>query len=173
MRIPLNFGAAVLSLCFIFSHSGAKAQTNVYTLPFADVRGARAIAFVHTGTLPQGSIFLETGGAGYTSPPNVSIVVTKGTGGGAVVTATVQNGSVTALTVQNGGSFSPLAEAKVVIDLPPNPIQGFAGSPTNTYGTIILPAGYFEMTTVISNNITIRGQGMNLTTVSGGGQGSV
>src|SRR6185503_6864714 len=96
------------------------------------------------------SVHVVDGGKGYTTPPNVAIVLTNGTGSGAVVTAVVANGSVTGLTLQNPGSYSSPASGIVVIDLPPNPLQAVIQS--NLYGTIILPAGYFEMTTVVSNN---------------------
>src|SRR5262245_39612201 len=110
MAIIRNCNLLILLACLLGFQFQGRAQTNVYTMPPAEVHGASATAFIIGGVF--NSIFLDDGGKGFTSPPNVSIVLTEGSGSGAVVVATVANGSVTGFTIQNPNSYSTLAKCK-------------------------------------------------------------
>jgi hypothetical protein len=102
--------------------------SNSTTLAVTQTRQAQGVAFAVNGTL---SVFLTNGGAGYTSPPNVTVSLTSGTGtNGTVVAGLGPDGSVNSLTVQNPGNYSSPAEVSITIDPPPNPIQAAISNAT-------------------------------------------
>lgn len=142
--------------------------TNSISIPVQSTRQAKAVGFAVNGVL---SVYLTDPGAGYTTAPNVTVTITSGTGTAGTVAASVASGGVSALTIQNQGSYSALANVTVTIDPPPNPIQ--MALTNSTQAVIVLPAGSFDANTVISRSVTIRGQGANLTTVTGGNRDSV
>jgi VCBS repeat-containing protein len=144
------------------------APSNSVTLATTQLRQAKAVGFAISNTL---SVFITDPGAGYTSPPNVTVQITAGSGTPGTVVAGVANGAVNSLTIQNNGSYNSTASVNVTIDPPPNPIQ--AAISNSTSSVILLPAGSFDANTIITRSVTIRGEGSALTTVTGGNRDSV
>lgn len=81
-------------------------NTNVLALLTKDVpiqnfgNGGAATATISAGAVA--SVAVDSGGAGYTTPPPITL--TGGGGSGAVVVATVAGGAITAINVVNGGT---------------------------------------------------------------------
>lgn len=77
------------------------------------------------------AVTVTNGGAGYTSPPNVSLVTLDGDpGSGATASATISGGKVTGVTVLNQGTNYIQA-----------PAVQFTGGGGSNAGAIILPSG--------------------------------
>ncbi len=142
--------------------------SNSVSIAAQRTRQAKGIGLIANGAL---DVFLTDPGAGYTTAPNVTVVVTSGTGGGSTVVATVASGAVSALTLQTPGSYSTIAQVNIIIDPPPNPIQ--AAITNSAQAVILLPAGSFDANTIITRDVTIRGQGVSLTSITGGNRDSV
>ena len=90
---------------------------------------------------------VTSGGAGYFTPPNVSI--SGGGGSGASATATVNSGAVTAINIINPGSnYTSLPT--VTIDPPFAPLNGQTNANLNISGATTNDAGNYFL--VVSNN---------------------
>jgi hypothetical protein len=113
---------------------------------------AAAVPVVNSGFITSANV--TGGGAGYATPPTVT--VNDATGSGAVLTANLSGGSVTSITVQNpGGGYS--ANATLTLTAPPS----------NANQTFVTP-NFFTNT-----NNTFAGSGAGLTNVNAAQLGSL
>ena len=150
--------------------TNALPPANAYTLRVSEIRPAVVSGFKADGQL---QFFVRDGGAGYVAQPEVTLVLQRGTGGGATATATIVNGVVTTVTLAQPGTYSDDVLLTAILT-PPNPIETVLTNSANiNVKTIVLVSGRFEMNTVITRDITIEGQGVGLTTLAGGRRGSV
>lgn len=146
--------------------TNAQPSPNTHIVTVGEIRPARAGGAIQQGEL---RFLIEDGGAGYTTPPAVTL---GGPAAGAVVHAVLNDGAVANLVVVTSGTYASDERFTVDIAPPPNPIEMVLTNASNI-DTIILSAGRFEMLTAITRDVTIKGQGTGLTILSGGRRGGV
>lgn len=124
--------------------AGSVTDANVPRLvPQNTALTATGVPVITSGFITAATV--TSGGAGYSTSPNVT--VNDATGSGALITATVSGGVVTGLNVVNAGSgYSP--SATLTIGAPPsNAFQVFAGT------------NYFTSANTFSGNLLVENSG--------------